>query len=128
PGVAGGHDAPVGEDDVGRNQVVASQPVLPGQPADAAAQGEPSDAGVGDRAPGGGQLVGLGLVVEVGPLRPAGGAGPLLAGVDLDTPHRRQVDHEAAVARALPGEVVAPALDRHQQVVLPGELDAGPDV
>ena len=44
--IAGGDEAAVGEHDVGGEQVVDGEPEAPGQVADAAAEGEPADAGV----------------------------------------------------------------------------------
>ena len=61
--------AAVGQYDVGGHEVVAAQPVLLGQPAHAAAEGEPGDAGVADRSPGHGEPVGLGGAVHVSPGR-----------------------------------------------------------
>ena len=60
-------DAALGGDHVGGKQVVDGEPVLAHEEADAAAEGEPGDAGVADDAAGGGQAVGLRLVVDVAP-------------------------------------------------------------
>jgi hypothetical protein len=65
------------------------------------------------------------LDVEVDPLGAAGGPGTEPGGVDVDTAHVGEVDHEAAFAHALAAEVVAATLDRHQQAVFAGEVDAG---
>jgi hypothetical protein len=57
----------LGGDHLGGEQVVDGEPVLAHEPADAAAEGEPADAGVAHDAAGGGQTVGLRLVVDVAP-------------------------------------------------------------
>ena len=60
-------DAALGGDHLGGKQVVDGEPVLAHEEADAAAEGEPGDAGVAHDAAGGGQTVGLRLVVDVAP-------------------------------------------------------------
>ena len=62
-------DAAVGGDDLGGNQVVDGEPVFAHEEAEATAEGEPGDAGVTHDAAGGGQTVGLSLVVDVAPQR-----------------------------------------------------------
>ena len=92
-------------------------------PAEAAAEGEPRDAGVADDAAGGGQTVGLCLVVDVAPqgttLHPGGTAGE----VDPHGPHRREVDDDSVVADRGASHVVAPATHRDLHVVVTGEAD-----
>jgi hypothetical protein len=104
----------VGGDDVGSNEVVAGQAVPARQPADAAAQGEAGDAGVGVSAPRGGQAEGLSLVVEFPPLDAALGPHGALGGVNPDALHAGQVNHQAAVAHAVTRDVMAAAAHRHQ--------------
>src|SRR5215831_3810049 len=74
-------------DDIGGNEVVTGQTVPARQPADAAAQGEAGDAGVGVGAAGGGQAKGLGLVVEFPPLDTALGSDGAPGGVNPDALH-----------------------------------------
>ena len=57
----------LGGDHLGGKQVVDGEPVFAHEEADAAAEGEPGDAGVAHDAAGGGQTVGLRLVVDVAP-------------------------------------------------------------
>src|SRR4051812_8183784 len=66
--LGGGADtATVRQDHGGGDQVVATQPELFGQPAHAAAECQPADAGVTDNAAGHGEPVSLGRTVHVGP-------------------------------------------------------------
>src|SRR5438874_982462 len=58
--IAGHDNLPVGGDDLGRDEVVARQPVLARQVADAATKRQPRDAGRPDDPTGGGQAVGVG--------------------------------------------------------------------
>src|SRR5262249_39523856 len=65
----------------------------------------------------------VGGVVDLGP-----GAAPLDPDrpplrIDPDLAHVRQVDDDAAVADRQPGDVMAAAPDRYEQVVLPREAD-----
>ena len=61
---------PVCGDHVGRDEIVAGQPLSPGEVADATTQGEPPDAGGGDDPSGGRQPEGIGGVVEVPQVAP----------------------------------------------------------
>ena len=78
--------------------------------------------------PGAASPKSLGLAIEIAPGRPALGADGAAHGIDPDPPHRRQVDHQPAVAGPEPGDVVAAAAHRQQQIVVGGEPDAGDDV
>ena len=60
-------DVALGGDHLGLDEVVDGEPVLAHKPADAAAEAEAADAGMAHDASGGGQAVGLGLVVDVAP-------------------------------------------------------------
>ncbi len=100
------HQTTVGGDHVGRHQVVAGQAVLAHEPTDAAAEREAGDAGARHEPAGHGQAEGLRLVVELGPgearLRGCG----LRLHVDADALHRREVDHDPAVAGGEAGDAV----------------------
>ena len=72
---AGRDRLPVGGDHLRRDQVVAREADAPRQVADAAAEGEPADAGRGDDAAGRREAVRVGRVVEVAPRGAALGAG-----------------------------------------------------
>jgi hypothetical protein len=113
----------VSGDDIGGDEVVTGQAVLARQPADAAAQGEAGDTGVGVGAAGGGQAEGLRLVVEFPPLDAALSLDSAPGGVNPDTLHPGQVNHQAAIAYAVARDVMATAAHRHQQTVDAGEVD-----
>src|SRR5439155_16699643 len=70
-------DAAVGGDHFGADQVVARESAAPHEVADSAAQRQPTHAGGRDDAPGRGEAVGVGGVVEVAPGGTATGAGGL---------------------------------------------------
>ena len=127
-GLAGGDDLAGRSHDLGRTQVVAGQPEPALQHPHPAVQRQAADAGLGDLAGRYGQPEQLGLVVEVG----QGGAAlhpDALAGrVDLDAAHQGQVDQQAVVAGAVPGDTVAAAAYRHRQARGPGEPHAPNDV
>src|SRR6185312_3314535 len=72
-------------------------------------------------AAGGGQTVGLRLVVDVAPQRTALDPGCATGGVDPDGTHRREVDDDLVVADRGASHVVAPASHSDLQVVLAGE-------
>src|SRR5204863_7998218 len=72
--LTGEHDLAVGRDDLGGQQVVAGEAVLPREVADAAAQREAGDAGRADNAAGRGQPLDVGGVVEARPRAAAAGA------------------------------------------------------
>ncbi len=69
--VVGGRadDAALGDDHLGSQQIVDDEPVFAHEEADAAAEGDPGDAGVAHDAAGCGETVGLRLVVDVAPQR-----------------------------------------------------------
>ncbi len=121
-GLAGGDGPPVGEDDVGREQVVAGEPVLPAQPADAAAEREAGDAGVGDDPARGRQPVELRLAVELAPQDAGLGADRARRRIDADPLHRREVDDQPAVADGRAGDVVAAAADGDFELLRSREL------
>ena len=103
------HPLAVGGDELDPDEVVAGEAVLAHQPADAAAERETADAGGGDEPAGGGQPVGLGLVIDVPPQGPTARVCP--AGLRLDPYplHLREVDDEAAVTGREPGDAVPAA-------------------
>ena len=92
--------------ELGTDEIVASEAVLGGEMADSPAQGQPGHPGRADDASGRDEPEALGRRVEIEPPRtPAGAGGPGVA-VDLDPAHQRQIDHQAALAHAVPGVVV----------------------
>jgi hypothetical protein len=110
------------------DDVVTGQPVPPGQPAHAAAQGEAADPGVGDVAGRGGQPVGLGGPVQVAQQRAATHPGATPVRVDPDRPHRRQVQHQPAVGHRDAQDAVAAAPHPQLQPQRPAQAHRGGDV
>ena len=96
-GAARGHDVAAGGDRRVRDDVVAGEAVLAGQPAHPAAEGQAADAGVRHVAGGGGQPVRLRRPVERAEQRATLHPGATADRVDPDAAHEGEVDHEAAV-------------------------------
>ena len=88
----------LGGDEVDGEQLVDRQPVLALQPADAAAERQAGDAGVGDDPARRREPERLGLAVELAPEH--AGLRPRRARlrIDADALHRPEVDDDAAVA------------------------------
>ncbi len=114
-------DAALGGHHFGGQQVVDGEPVFAHEEADAAAEGEPGDAGVAHDAAGGRQTVGLRLVVDVAPESTTLHPGRATGGVDPHGPHRREVDDDPVVAHRGAGNVVAAAPYGDLQVVVARE-------
>jgi hypothetical protein len=119
---------PVGGDDVGADEVVAGEAVLTHQPADAAAQREAGNARRRNEAAGGGQAVRLGLVVDIGPDRPAANRGAASDRVHVDVVHRTEIDHDPAIDGGEAGDAVTAPAHGDGQVVAPGKGDRGEHV
>lgn len=119
----GGDEGAVGGDDVGGEDVVAGEAVLPHQPAQAAAERQAADAGVGNGPAGRGEAERLGLVVELAPDQAALGLDRFCPGVNADALEAGQVDHQAAVAHGVAGRAVAAATHGDLQIVRAGEVD-----
>ena len=117
-----------GGDQVDGEQVVARETVQRREPAEPAAEGQTGHAGVRHRAAGRRQSEGLRLAVDVGPEAPPATRTVERRRIDVDGPHRRQVDHQSAVGHGLAGHVVPAAAHRHEKVVLAGEPHRGHDV
>ena len=83
---------------------------------------------MGDDPADGGQAEELRLAVELAPEH--AGLGPCRAGhrIDPDPLHRREVDHEAAVAERVAADAVTARSHRHLESALAGEADRGDDV
>ena len=80
---AGPHEPPVGGHELDRAEAVDRQPELALQPADAAAEGQPGDAGVADDADRTDEPMLLGRDVELAEQRPAARAREPLGGSTL---------------------------------------------
>jgi hypothetical protein len=117
----GPHPLALGGHQLDGEQVVQGQAVPSDQPPDPAAEGQATHAGVGDVPGRAGQPERLGLAVELPEQGSAVGHGHPAGRVDPDPAHRRQVDHDAAVAGREPRVAVAAAAHRDQQVLVAGE-------
>src|SRR4029453_11156709 len=117
-GIAGGrpHDLALGGAPLGLYEIVDGEPVLAHEPADAAAQAEAADAGVAHDAARGGPTVRLCLGVDVPPQGTALDEARALDWIDRHGAHRRQVDHDPAVAHRGAGDVVTPATNRDLKI------------
>ena len=105
--VACDDDGPVRGHDLGSDEVVAGEPVLGREVADAAAEREPRHPSRADDATGRDEAEGLRRGVEVQPGRASLDAGDPRVAVDVDPSHEREVDHEPAVADAVSGRIVS---------------------
>ena len=121
------HDVAVRGDDGEGHDVVAGEPVLAGQPAHAAAQRQPADAGVRHVAGRCGQAEGLGGAVQRAEHRAALHPGAQRDRIDGDTVQPGEVDHEPAVWNGEAGDVVAAATHADLQVALTGGAHSGDD-
>ena len=113
-----------GRHDVGRDQVVHGHAVFPAQPPEAAAQCQAGHAGRRVDAEWGSESEGLCLLVELAKqdagLDPRG----LARGIDAHRFHRRQVQHQAAVAHRAARDVVTTPADGEQQTLRPRQTHA----
>ena len=114
---------PVGHHDIGRQQIVTGQAVAPAEPAEAAAERQPGDAGRRDRSTGRGEPEGLTLAVEFKVGQPGLGSDGPGDGIDPRTLHPGEINHQTAIAERVPGHTVAAAADRQLEALLPGEVD-----
>jgi hypothetical protein len=128
PVLVGRDQGAVGQHHVGGQQVVHGQAEAPGQVADAAAQGQPADAGGGDEAAGDGHPEGHGGVVDIRPQRPAVDPHGVRRRVHRRGAHRAQVDDQRVVGDGQPGGLVAAAAHREPEGVFTGEVHGRDDV
>ena len=124
----GAHDLAIRGDQLERDHVVAGQSVLAGEPAHAAAQGQPTHTRVRDVAGRGGHLVRLGRRIErteqstsLDPCSP-------VIRVDAHAAHRGQVDHQTALGNRQPDDAVPAAANPDLQALLPRQSDSTYDV
>ena len=121
-------DGAVGRHDLSGEQAVDREPVAADEVADAAARRDPADAhgaGVAEA----GREPDLGRGGRVCPRRePAAGPGGPRRLVDLEAVEVADVEHDAAVGRAVRRAAVAAGADREVQPVLAGERDDLPDI
>src|SRR5262249_50965266 len=122
------HDVAVRGDDRIGHDVVAGEAMLARQPAHAAAQCQPADAGVRDVAGRGGEAEGLRGPVQRAEHRATLHPGAPRDRIDGDPAQPGEVDHEPAVRDSVAGDVVAAATDTDLQVALTGGAHRGDDV
>src|SRR5262249_4994465 len=108
--------------------VVAAEPVLPGQPAHPAAESEPADAGVRHVPGRGGQPVRLGGPIEGTEQRATLDPSPLAYGVDPGLAHRCQVDHQTGLGHRETQARMPAAPDTNLEILLAPEADRGGDI
>ncbi len=127
-GFAGAHLVALSGDDIRGEQVVDGHPVLPAQPAKAAAEGQAGHARGRVDAERRREAMRLSDRIEIGE-RAAGLDGRSAGGrVHLNALHQREVDHETVVANGIARDVVAAPADRDEQVVRARELDRLDDI
>ncbi len=119
----GGDQPAVGRDQLGRQQVVASQPVQPLEPAAAAAEDEAGDARAGNAPAGGGQTEGLRLAIELAPREAGLRAHAPPGSVHAHALHGRQVQQEPAFDGGVAGHRVPAPAHRKRHAVLAREVD-----
>ncbi len=118
-------DLTAGQHQLQGDELVAGQAVGAGEPADAAAQGQPGHPGLGHDAGRDDQPVRGGGRVHVTQAAAAAHVDQLVLRVHGDLAQAAQVEGQAAFGHALAGHVVAAAADRGVQAVLAGHVDRG---
>ena len=108
-------------------EVVAGEAVLALEPAGAAAEREPGDAGA-RHAAADGEAVLLGSAVDLGPRRAAADAHDPAHRVDDDLAEAADVDHEAVLDEREAGHRVAAAAHGGSEVAHPREGERGGDL
>ena len=127
-GLVGDDDPAVGRHHLDRQERVDRQAVFAHEPADPATEGQPGDAdaaGVPERR--GQTVLGSGCGVLAGGqarLRP----GDASVGVDVEALHQAEVEDDAALDRAEPGQAVRTAPHRELEAGVTGEDDRPGDV
>ena len=118
-------DRSVGRHQLRTHEVVAGEAVLRGEVPDATAEREPAHARRADDAPGRDQAERLRRRVEVEPGRSAVGPGDPGSCIDLHATHRREVDHEPVVDRAVSGGIVPAPANGDVEPVRACEVECG---
>ena len=118
-------DLALGGDHLDLREVVDGEPVLAHEPADAAAQADTADAGMADDAARGSETVRLRRMVDISPQGAALDECRALDRIDRDGAHRRQVDHDPAVAHRGAGDVVTPTANGDLEIAVAGEAHRG---
>ena len=126
--LGGGQQSSVRRDDIDLEETVDRHPVLAHQPAHATAERETGDADGRHVAAGRRQSPFVRAGVVLTPGETGFGRCHTPIGIDVESFHRRKVDDEPEVDRAVPGRAVPTAPHRQGQVVAPGEADRLDDV
>src|SRR5205814_4290824 len=121
--LAGRHHLAVGGHHDWADEVVEGEPVQPDEMADAAAERQPGDARVAERAARRGEPMPETGRVEILPERAAAACGGTGVGIDGDLAHEAQVDDDCSFADAVPGNAVAATAYRYRQAALGREGD-----
>ena len=112
----------VGQYHFGRDQIVDREPEAPAQPAEPAAERESRNAGGGVDPERRRQAVRpASRAIELAQCRPALDPRASARRVDLDRLHRREIDHQPAIAERVAGDVMSAAANGEDQIVPPGE-------
>jgi len=119
------HEVTASGNHVHRQQLVDGEPVLAHQPAQAAAEGQAGDTGMGHNPRRRREPVPLRGAVKIAEQRPGLHARRASFGINPDAVHQRQVDDKSVVADGVPGEAVPAAADGHQDIVPPCEANCG---
>ena len=123
PGLVDAQPVAVGGDQLVGLHVVARQAELTREPAHAAAERQPTGAGVGHVARGRGQPVLHRGAIERAEQRPALHPRATALGIDADAAHRCQVDRQAAVRDAEPEHAVPSTAHADLEVALAAVAD-----
>ena len=115
----------IGENDIGRQQVVDGEPDAAGQVADAATQRQATHPSRRDDPAGRRQAERVGRMVDITPRRAAPNPGDLLDRVDPHVVHLRQVDDQTVVHRAESGNAVAPTTNCQVEAGVAASSDRG---
>jgi hypothetical protein len=114
--LVGAHEAAVGRDHLDRAEVVDREAVLALEPAHAAAEGQPANAGVRHDAHGTNEPVCLRRCVKLAEERAAVHARCARLRVHARAAHAREIDDQTAVARPIARRAVPAAADGDQHV------------
>ena len=96
--------------------------------ADAAAEREPADAGVPERAAGKGEADTLTRWIDVLPKRAAAACNALRIAIDDDAAHQTEIDDHRTITDAMPGDAVTAAANGNGKIRLSGVRDCRNDV
>src|ERR1700689_1922299 len=127
--VRAGRDKPsIRQDDIGRQKVIDGQAILSCEVSHAAAQSKAANTCGRNDARWHGEAEGVRSVVHVPPRASAAYTDDSCRRVDVNVFDARQINDQTVITNSQPSRVMAPASDRYQQVILPGEMNGGYDI